>query len=580
MRHYFSLFVTRLFFPSLLLSCLIFFSNVTSAQVDLTINGVDGPLRDNIDAHLSSIKESDYSIRLRFRSRVEESITQALNALGYYHPEIEFEVKNDEQELVVNVTPGPATTIRNIDIQLTGEAEQDQDFTQLIAQSNLQVGGVINHQDYDSLKSGIQSLGLNNGYFDGSFSESRLAIAPESNQAFISLHYDSGVRYRYGEISINGSQIDEDRVRALMPFKQGDEYQVADSGKFNQQLSNTGWFSSVLVQPDLDSVEQDAVLPLNVNLAPASRNQLETGIGYSTDVGIRGSLSWNKPWLGSRGRSIETSFTLSKPEQTATISYKIPLEDVLNQYYLVQYGLKNVDSLDTQSLESNLSLKRFWHLDNGWNRTLSIRYLVENYEQGSTDDIAHFVLPGITFSRTRSRGERLISWGDKLSFTAEYGNENFFSDTEVLRFLGSGSLIRTYDESHRFVLRMNGGANIMDDFGEISPSLRFFAGGDNSVRGYAYESISPKDDDGDLTGAKFLATSSIEYQYNVYGNWWLATFFDMGDAFDDQPDWKRGEGIGIRWVSPIGPIRFDYARGLDADSDDQYRIHFTIGPEL
>ncbi len=565
---------------SLLLVSLLLFSASASAQVTLTINGVDGALRDNIDAHLSSIDSSNYSTSLRFRSRIEESITQALNALGYYHSEIDFDIVNDGQELVVNISRGPVTTLRRVDIVISGDAQQDEEFKTLIENSPLHVGAILNHQDYDNLKSSIQSLGLNRGYFNATFSQSRLAVSPETNQAFVTLHYDSGARFRYGDITINGSQIDEKRVRSLMPFEQGEPYLVSDIGEFNQRLSNTEWFSSILIQPQLDSLEGRSDLPMDISLAPAARNQLETGLGYSTDVGVRGSLSWKKPWLGSTGHSLDTSLTLSQPEQTVTASYKIPLSDVLNQYYLIDYGLKNVDSLNTQSLESNLSLKRFWHLDNGWNRTISIRYLIENYEQGVIDDIAHFVLPGISFSRTRSRGQRLINWGDKISVTAEYGNQDIFSDTEVLRLLGSASLINTFDDSHRVLLRANGGANIMDDYSEISPSLRFFAGGDNSIRGYGYESISPTDSSGELAGAKFLTTASVEYQYQVYGNWWIAAFYDLGDAFDDKPDWKRGQGVGLRWVSPIGPLRLDFAKGLDEDPGDQFRIHFTIGPEL
>lgn len=569
----------RLFLSSLVTTLFLVSANV-HANVDLTIKGVEGQLSDNINAYLSSIDEKDYSTSLRFRARLEKEITQALNALGYYHPDVSFDVEDDGQELVVNIDPGPATTIKELNVVFDGEASADKDFANLIDTSPLKVGAVINHGQYDSLKSSIQSLGLNKGYFNGNFVESRLAISPELNQAFVTLDYDSGERFHYGDINISGGHIKARKIELLMPFKEGDEYLVSDLGEFNQNLSSTGWFSTVLIQPNLDAVGETNELPIDVTLAPAVRNQVETGIGYSTDVGIRGSLIWNKPWLNSLGHSFSSSFSLSESEQAITASYKIPLEDSLNEYYLIQYGLKNEDSDDTQSLESNLALKRFWRLDNGWNRTLSIRYLIENYEQGSLDDIAHFVLPGITFSRTRSRGNRLISWGDKITATAEYGDSNFFSDTDILHLTGEGKLVRTEDDTHRFVLRANGGANLIDDFGEVPPSLRFYAGGDNSVRGYAYESISPTDDDGDVVGGKFSVTSSVEYQYHISGNWWGAVFYDIGDAFDDVPNWKHGTGFGGRWVSPIGPIRLDFAWGLNEDPGDQFRIHFTIGPEL
>jgi translocation and assembly module TamA len=563
-----------------LTSSFLLFSASAHADVNLTIKGVEGRLRENVEAYLSSIDKEDYSTSLRFRARLENEIVESLNAVGYYHPEVTFSVERDNTELVVDVAPGPATTIQEVNVHFEGEALEDKDFAKLITSSPLKVGAVINHGEYDSLKSNIQSLGINKGYFHGAFRESRLAISPENNQAFVTLDYDSGERFHYGEVTINGSHIKQQKIDSLMPFKEGDEYVVSDLGEFNQKLSNTGWFSTVLIQPDLDAVENGSELPIDVTLTPAIRNQMETGIGYSTDVGIKGSLTWNKPWLNSLGHSFSSDFSLAETEQTITASYKIPLEDVLNEYYLIQYGLKNEDSSDTQSLESNLALKRFWHFDNGWNRTLSIRYLVENYEQGNLDDIARFVLPGITFSRTRSRGKRLINWGDKITATAEYGNSNLLSDTDILHLKGESALIQTFANSHRFILRATGGASLIDDFGEVPPSLRFYAGGDNSVRGYAYESISPTDSDGDSVGGKFLATSSFEYQYHLYGNWWGAVFYDIGDAFDDTPDWKHGTGFGGRWVSPIGPIRLDFAWGLNEEPSDQFRIHVTIGPEL
>ncbi|QSA19727.1 outer membrane protein assembly factor, partial [Vibrio furnissii] len=93
-------------------------------------------------------------------------------------------------------------------------------------------------------------------------------------------------------------------------------------------------------------------------------------------------LKWKKPWVNERGHSFDSSFSISAPEQSITAGYKIPLEDVLHEYYRIQYGMKNVDNRDTKSIESNLSLERHWLLDDGWHRTLFIRYLIENYEQG------------------------------------------------------------------------------------------------------------------------------------------------------------------------------------------------------
>ncbi|AQW57818.1 outer membrane protein assembly factor [Vibrio owensii] len=563
-----------------IIASLLAFSHSAYADVSLTIKGIDGALEDNVNAYLSSIPEDDYSTSLRFQARLEQSITEALNALGYYHAKISYTITKDNDELIVNVKPGEPVRIKKMDVVISGEAEKDEEFTNLINKSRLKEGRILNQGEYDALKSGIRNLALQRGYFNGDFKLSRLEIVPELNEANVRLHYDSGIRYHFGTVEILGSQIWEDRVDSLRPFKTGEPYLVSEVGEYNQNLSNTDWFSSVFVEPDLSKLDDGRDLPIKVSLAPAAKNQLETGIGYSTDTGVRGTLKWKKPWVSARGHSFDTALSLSKPEQTITAGYKIPLDDVLHEYYQLQFGLKHLDNRDTESLESNLAVERHWITDGGWHKTLYVRHLYENFSQGLQEDGVQFVLPGASFSRTRTRGGNMPMWGDKQSVTVEYGDPALLSETRVLRLLGRTSWIRGIGQNHRGLFRLEGGANITDEFEKLSPSLRFFAGGDNNIRGYGYESISPTDASGALTGAKYMVTSTLEYQYRVHGNWWGAVFYDIGDAFNETPVWKSGAGVGIRWASPVGPVSFDFAWGLDSEPDPEFRIHFSLGPEL
>ncbi|MFM2586261.1 MULTISPECIES: autotransporter assembly complex protein TamA [Vibrio] len=559
---------------------LLAFSHSAYADVSLKIKGIDGALEDNVNAYLSSIPEDDYSTSLRFQARLEQSITEALNALGYYHAKISYTITKDNDELIVNVQPGEPVRIKEMDVVISGEAGEDEEFTNLIKKSRLKEGRILNQGEYDALKSGIRNLALQRGYFNGDFKLSRLEVVPELNEANVRLHYDSGIRYHFGTVEILGSQIWEDRVDSLRPFKTGEPYLVSEVGEYNQNLSNTDWFSSVFVEPDLTKLDDGRDLPIKVSLAPAAKNQIETGIGYSTDTGVRGTLKWKKPWVSARGHSFDTALSLSKPEQTITAGYKIPLDDVLHEYYQLQFGLKHLDNRDTESLESNLAVERHWITDGGWHKTLYVRHLYENFSQGLQEDGVQFVLPGASFSRTRTRGGNMPMWGDKQSVTVEYGDPALLSETRVLRLLGRTSWIRGIGQNHRGLFRLEGGANVTDEFEKLSPSLRFFAGGDNNIRGYGYESISPTDSSGALTGAKYMVTSTLEYQYRVHGNWWGAVFYDIGDAFNKTPEWKSGAGVGIRWASPVGPVSFDFAWGLDAEPDPEFRIHFSLGPEL
>ncbi|EHW0692970.1 outer membrane protein assembly factor [Vibrio parahaemolyticus] len=559
---------------------LLVVSQSAYADVSLKLKGIDGALEDNVKAYLSSIPEKDYSTSLRFQARLDQSITEALNALGYYHAKISYSISEGNDELIVNIHKGLPVKIKVMDVVISGEAKEDEEFANLIAKSPLKVGRILNQGEYDSLKSGIRNLALQRGYFNGDFKLNKLEVIPELNEANVRLHYDSGIRYHFGPVEITGSQIWENRVESMRPFEIGEPYLVSDVGEYNQNLSNTDWFSSVFVEPDLSKLEDGRELPIKVSLAPAAKNQIETGIGYSTDTGMRGTLKWKKPWVSARGHSFNTALSLSKPEQTITAGYKIPLDDVLREYYQLQFGLKHLDNRDTESLESNLAVERHWLTDGGWHKTVYVRHLYENFSQGLQDDGVQFVLPGATFSRTRVRGGSMPMWGDKQSVTVEYGDPALLSETRVLRLLGRSSWIRGIGENHRGLFRLEGGANITEEFEKLSPSLRFFAGGDNNIRGYGYESISPVDESGALTGAKYILSSTLEYQYRVYGNWWAATFYDIGDAFNDTPEWKSGAGVGIRWASPVGPVSFDFAWGLDEKPNNEFRIHFSLGPEL
>ncbi|WP_025626314.1 autotransporter assembly complex protein TamA [Vibrio parahaemolyticus] len=559
---------------------LLVVSQSAYADVSLKLKGIDGALEDNVKAYLSSIPEKDYSTSLRFQARLDQSITEALNALGYYHAKISYSISEGNDELIVNIHKGLPVKIKVMDVVISGEAKEDEEFANLIAKSPLKVGRILNQGEYDSLKSGIRNLALQRGYFNGDFKLNKLEVILELNEANVRLHYDSGIRYHFGPVEITGSQIWENRVESMRPFEIGEPYLVSDVGEYNQNLSNTDWFSSVFVEPDLSKLEDGRELPIKVSLAPAAKNQIETGIGYSTDTGVRGTLKWKKPWVSARGHSFNTALSLSKPEQTITAGYKIPLDDVLREYYQLQFGLKHLDNRDTESLESNLAVERHWLTDGGWHKTVYVRHLYENFSQGLQDDGVQFVLPGATFSRTRVRGGSMPMWGDKQSVTVEYGDPALLSETRVLRLLGRSSWIRGIGENHRGLFRLEGGANITEEFEKLSPSLRFFAGGDNNIRGYGYESISPVDESGALTGAKYILSSTLEYQYRVYGNWWAATFYDIGDAFNDTPEWKSGAGVGIRWASPVGPVSFDFAWGLDEKPNNEFRIHFSLGPEL
>lgn len=567
-------------YPLLAIAALFFSSNATAA-IDFVVRGVDGALKNNIEIYLNAIPETDRRISYRFQAQLEDEIGRSLKALGYYEPKLTITVLNRESDrdatIDVDVAPGEPIRIAELDYQITGEGNMDDDFHAL-RESAPQEGEVLDQGKYESFKSRIQSLAIKKGYFDGEFLVTRLEISPSRKEAFVRLHYATGKRYLYGDIVYENSQIKEARLDSMRSFKEGDPYLVTELGRFNQSLSNTGWFSSVLVQAQLEKAE-DYRIPVTVSLSPEARNKFETGIGYSTDIGPRLKLNWRKPWFNTRGHSLSTSLSVSQPEQTFESTYTIPLEDVEREYYKIQFGLKNVDQRDTESLEMSAAVSRFWLHDEGWQHSIFIRWLYENYTQGDDEDVVNLIMPGINFTRARARGGLMPYWADKQTITFEAADENVLSDLSLFRIQGRSAWIRSLGKNHRGLVRLDGGALISDDFDKAPPSLRFFAGGDNSIRGYGYESVAPKNSDGQLIGGRHMLTGALEYQYRFADSWWWALFADAGDAWSSKADWKTAAGTGIRWESPVGPIRFDVAHGFDNEKDD-FRIHLTLGPEL
>ena len=559
-----------------------------AATVRLQVTGLTGELQKNVRARLSTISSEEVTSDGRFRARVSEAVKEGLKALGYYEPDIEFELQpppagGKRPVLLTKVDPGQPVKLAGETVIIRGEARTDEDYQTLVRNGKSKIGGVLNHGDYDSFKSSLSNLALRKGYFDGDYRKSQLGVSVERREAFWDIDYDSGQRYRFGDVSFEGSQIREEYLQNLVPFKKGDYYSSRDLAELNRRLSSTGWFNSVVVAPQFDQARKSKILPLHGVVSPRTENTIETGVGYSTDVGPRVKATWKRPWVNSYGHSFTTSANISAPEQQLDFSYKIPLlKNPVEQYYLLQGGLKRTDLNDTKADSTTLAASRYWESSTGWQRAINLHWSLDHFTQGNVTNTTMLIYPGVSINRTRSRGGLMPTWGDSQRYSLDVSDTTWASDIDFAVVQAQNVWIRTLADKHRFVLRGNLGWIETNDFDRVPPDLRFFAGGDRSIRGYKYKGISPRDDDGKLTGASKLATGSVEYQYNVTGKWWGAVFVDSGEAVNDikQSNFKTGAGFGVRWQSPVGPIKLDIARPIGDSEDRDIQFYIGLGPEL
>lgn len=184
------------------------------------------------------------------------------------------------------------------------------------------------------------------------------------------------------------------------------------------------------------------------------------------------------------------------------LTYKLPLEEnALEQFWMFGGGYKHEDLNDTKADSLTFAATRRWDLYEGWQKGIALKFRLDDFTQGSLDNKTMMVYPEFSLSRTRSRGGLMPKWGDSQRYTIGYANQMWGSDIDALMLEAQYTLIRTFARKHRFVLRSHLGWIETGDFNDVPPDLRYFAGGDRSIRGYDYESISPKDENGDLTGA-------------------------------------------------------------------------------
>ncbi|VFP80360.1 autotransporter assembly complex protein TamA [Candidatus Erwinia haradaeae] len=558
-------------------------------QTNLKITGLPKNLQTNVQAHLSALTNQEVFTDIRYRSHISAMVKEALKALGYYEPRITFYLiqphrPNKNPLLIVQIIPGKPITISQAKVTLRGGACRDEDYLALVAKAKPLKGSILNHRQYENFKNSLDRIALHKGYFDATYLRSQLKVAVSHYIAFWDIDYDSGERYCFGAVNFIGSHIREAYLQNIVPFHTGDVYSANNIAELTRRLSETGWFNSVAVIPSFDKKNIDKKVQLKGIVTTRARNTIETGFGSSTDIGLHLKTKWKKSCVNNRGHSFHTIMKISAPEKNLEWTYKIPLlQNPLEQYYLLQGGLKRTHLNDTKSDASTLSVSQYWERSNSWKWAAHIHWILDHFTQGNNTNTTMLIYPGITLDRTRSHGSLMMpNWGNSQHYSIDISNSLWGSYIDFIVIQAKNVWVQTIQERSRFIERINLGWINTKNFSKIPPDLRFFAGGDQSVRGYKYKGLSPHDNEGKLTGASKLAIGSIEYQYHMTGKWWGAIFIDSGSTLQDLQKnlVNTGIGFGVRWESLLGPLKLDVARPIGNGHTHNIQLYIGLGPEL
>lgn len=564
----------------------------------IVITGADERLTENIRAHLS-VKDERCNSPLRRLNRLVPQITRdierAAQALGYYHLSQTAIFTADEPCWALNITIEPGTPVQfgEIQVNVTPDATrvlgQPDPFADLLAQSPIESGNQLIHSNYEDLKSSLSAAAVENGYFAARFNRSELAVDLVRNRADVNIDFDPGERYKFGAIRINPlTELSPEFISRFLPFEKGSPYSTDMLIALRQSLNDSQYFSQVSVSPQLTAAQASPAatvreVPVNVELAMRPRHSWTTGIGASTDIGPRVTLKYEDRYINRQGHRLNADIGISPIKIEPNLSYAIPLRHPATESLSFSTGYlgQNNDTFISDTYKIGVNYRSevdAWILGDQWLQNVFVNFQRENSEINDVKAQSNLTISGINWSKTRADDPIFTRRGWRL-FTQVSGASNaFVSDLTFLQLYSSGKTVFSIGQG-RILTRLEVATTLVDEVQELPVSIRFFTGGDQSVRGYKYGTLGAMNDDGEVIGGKHLLAGSIEYDFPVWPGWRMAVFHDAGNSFADISDFKlyRSVGFGIRWQSPIGPIRADIARGLE---DGSFRFHLTMGPDL
>jgi translocation and assembly module TamA len=553
-------------------------------NVTVAVEGVAGTMRDNVLSRLGLYQERNRELspaRLRrLHQQAPDEIRTALQPFGYYRAQVDGTLEHDGRVWIATyrVELGPAIPVTRRQVQLRGEGKDDPVFNELVENFPLTRGGTLDHGVYEEAKREFQSLALERGYFDLRFTEHEIRVDLENYRAEIDLEIDTGRRYRLGVITIDQDILDPALLARYIRIDPGDPYSTRTLLEIQSALTASEYFSEVDIQADPQQA-RDYAIPVHIKLTARREDKYTFGAGYGTDTGARGQIGWERRYINPQGHHTAVELRGSEIERSLSAGYFIPIRNPRTDQYAITAGYNEGDTstatTEIRRLAVSRSVARGHVLE-----TLSLVHQDETFELGGETGESTLLMPGVTWIYFWGDERIYVQRGARLLLDVRGASRDLGSDTSLLQGRFHTKLVLAVADVGRVIARGEIGSTRIDDMDELPASLRFFAGGDVSVRGYAYNTLGPEDADGEVVGGRHLLIGSLEYEQKLTGNWAAAVFYDMGNALNDFNDTlKRGAGVGLRWRSPVGQIRLDAASALSED-DHPWRIHLYIGPDL
>jgi translocation and assembly module TamA len=573
---------------AMLIGCLLVCGQAW-ADIDVDVKGVNDAVRRNVLTYLSFERYKkrpnvDRDTLDRLLNRVNREVEAALKPFGYYEPKVTAALEDrggGKWRVHINIDPGRPVVVEKIDVQVHGPGEHDPLFERITAHLPLSVGSRLSHAAYEQIKDELQRTAASYGYLDAKLTSNELLVDPEKYTARVTLALDTGTRYFFGDTSIEQNTVNDALVRRYLRYKKGEPFDMTLLLRTQFALDDSQYFATLEVLPGEPDRKQH-VVPVVITAKANKRNRYSVGAGYGTDTGPRGTLAWEDRRVNAEGHRFNTSLQEASRQTQLKSDYIIPIGDPAIEKLTFEFSINNQKPGDLVTKDITIGPSITW-VRGGWQQV----YYVNAVHATTEDVFEHFtdqlLVPGVQFATVPKGylGEDLFT----RTFVAELRGSTpaFGSDSEFVQVHLQAE--RSFDlwPKWHLLLRDELGATIVSRFNDLPGSMRFFAGGDRSVRGFAYEELSPTqtipvlDAQGHpvigangvaetqtiRVGGKDVFTGTVEVERDLPRNFGVAVFADYGNAFDKFGDpLEYAAGFGVRYRLPVLTVGIDIAQPL------------------
>ena len=559
-------------FIALTLCCL------SAHAIDIRLVGVSKDLRPTMRATIEQPDDDSEKGIKDFLEQIPKRVQQTMQSVGYYNATVD--VKREDELVTVTVDAGKPVRIKLVVPIVKGMAREDGGYMPVLGQMPLKRNAIFTHADYEKTKDILFDRAQDRGYFDFEYIKTEVRISRRENTAEIHLEVDSGERYTFATVEFDSDYFSDEVLQTYVPFEYGDDYESSKLALLTQQMQNTGFFSTVRVVP-LRGELYGKQVPIQIEVRKKEKNQVGVGLGFATDTEGRGRVTWTKPLVNKAGHSFDAAVGVSAINQEMSFAYRIPLStDPLSNYWSLEAGLQNTEVEEQVSFLSTVNMQRVRRTPRNWTESFFLRWERERFELPGQRDQTDLVYPGFSYAKNKSKGFPFPTEGYSVFASFFLGSRQTFSDILLYKSVVNLKYLKSVSKNDTFILSAQYGAINSSDFERVPTSQRFFVGGDRTIRGFPFRTLSPLNEDGEAVGGRYLEVSSIEYNRKIKKTWALALFVDAGRAFDSsRAEYSVGVGFGVRWFSPVGPFRMDFAFGI-SDEDTPFQLHLSLGPDL